>query len=58
MYKRYLFDYQIKLHREGLVKILDTVRKIVLKLFLYLYFRTKVLRFRKVILKFRNLLEK
>ena len=40
--------------------ILDkyTERKIVLKLLLYLYFRTKVLKFRKVILKFRNLLEK
>ena len=36
----------------------NTVRKIVLKLLLYLYFRTKVLKFRKVILKFRNLLEK
>ena len=35
-----------------------TVRKIVLKLFLYLYFRTKVLKFTKVILKFRNLSEK
>ena len=44
--------------REGKWEGVITVRKIVLKLFLYLYFRTKVLKFTKVILKFRNLSEK
>ena len=52
------FSLQYYLLSTRISLLINTVRKIVLKLFLYLYFRTKVLKFRKVILKFRNLSKK
>ena len=52
------FKQKTALMAELVTKSKITVRKIVLKLLLYLYFRTILLKFRKVILEFRNRLEK